>query len=39
MIGLPLLFLGVFGMLYSNPSTSSWKISVINETKAQPGKK
>lgn len=38
MIGLPLLFLGVFGMLYSSPSTSSWKISVINETKDQPGK-
>ena len=38
MIGLPLLFLGVFGMLYSNPSTSSWKISVVNETKASPGR-
>lgn len=38
MIILPLLFLGVFGSLYSNPSTTSWKISIINQAKSESGK-
>ena len=38
MLGLPLLFMVVFGMIYGNANTSSFNVAIFNNTENETGK-